>query len=168
MMEDKPKRSLGAPLEVVRQQLMEDEDTIAIAKSFELPLEKYVEMVLEYALDPEKEPEITLLDDEVQQTHGEKLPTQHEVMSWLDQVASGEIELGPPQLSNRDKLEKANNHKGLNKLTGGKPRPIMSAPSPQIANNEISSVLKKELMNRRSQENIHKFTKQNDSSPDKK
>ena len=166
-MSDKPKRSLGAPLEVVRQQLMEDEDTISIAKSFEMPLEAYVEMVLEYALDPDKEPEITLLDDEVQQTHGEKLPTQHEVMKWLEQVASGEIELGPPQLSNRDKLEKSNDLGRLSRVTGASNRSVRSNPAPPVINNEMSSVLKKELMNRRSQENIHKFTKPNETSSDK-
>ena len=166
-MTEKPKRSLGAPLEVVRQQLMEDEDTIAIAKSFELPLEKYVEMVLEYALDPEKEPEIILLDEEVQQTHGENLPSPHEVMNWLEQVASGEIELGPPQMSMKDKVEKGNDREPLSKFTGSNARPMMSNPAPQAPKSQTSSVLKQELMNRRSQENIQKFTKQKDVSPDK-
>ena len=166
-MKDKPKRSLGAPLEVVRQQLMEDEDTIAIAKSFELPLEKYVEMVLQYALDPNKEPEIILLDEEVQQTHGEKLPSQHEVLDWLEKVASGEIELGPPQMSMTDKVEKVNDRSGLSKLTGAKARPGLSYPSSPPPSNAMSSVLKQELMNRRSQENIQKLTKQKDTSPDK-
>ena len=166
-MTEKPKRSLGAPLEVVRQQLMEDEDTIAIAKSFELPIEKYVEMVLQYAQDPDKEPELILLDDEVQQTHGEKLPSQHEVLDWLEKVASGEIELGPPQMSMRDKVEKHNDRSGLSKITGANDRPSLSSPSSPLPNHARSSVLKQELMNRRSQENIQKFTKQKNTSTDK-
>jgi len=167
-MTEKSKRSLGVPLEVARQQLMEDEDTIAIAKSFGLPLEKYVEMVLKYALDPNKEPEIIVLDEEVQQTHGEKLPRQHEVLNWLEKVASGEIELGPPQMSMSDKVEKVNDRSNLSKITGAKSRPALSNPGSQPTDNAMSSVLKQELMNRRSQENVEKFTKQKNISSDKK
>jgi hypothetical protein len=156
-MNDSKKSNLGAPASVIRQQLMDDEDTKTIAAAFKIPLEKYVELVMTYAQDPEKDVELTILDeDEIQQDQVD-IPTQEEVMTWLEQVASGEIEIGPPQVSTKDILEKGSSASPSSKYTGSAPKPAPSSGDPfkrslpSSANEAAGSVLKKQLKQKQNQ-----------------
>jgi hypothetical protein len=103
---DIKKASLGAPVSVVRQQLLDDADTKEIAKAFKMPLEQYVDLVLMYAQNPDKDPILTILDEDEMQGEGADLPTQAQVLDWLNKVESGEIELAPTSLV-KDVLESA-------------------------------------------------------------
>ena len=158
-MSNNNKSNLGAPLSVVRQQLLDDPSTREIAKAFKIPVEKYIEMVLKYAQNPDLEPELTILDEDEIQTHGEVLPTENEVVAWLEQVANGEIDILHPQTSTQDVVEKASPSQAPSKFTGGsvKKKPVKGQPFRQDLSS--ASVLKKQVNQRRAQKNLTKKTK---------
>ena len=159
-MTNNKKSNLGAPIAVIRKQLSEDPDTLEIAKAFKIPVETYIDMVLKYAQNPDLEPELTILDEDEIQTHGETLPTQAEVMKWLEQVESGEIDLTGPQTSTNDVLEKQASGPQASKFTGATEKKVASKGQPfrqSLSSNtggNGNSVLKDQLSKRRSQQKV--------------
>ncbi|MDC0712179.1 hypothetical protein POL68_27175 [Stigmatella sp. ncwal1] len=87
----RPKRGLKRPIEVVRAELLKDADTKRIAKSVGMELEAYVELVLEYAQDKDKEPMIAVVSDEELHAKGFKTPTNEDVAKLLTKAAKGEL-----------------------------------------------------------------------------
>lgn len=59
-----PQKKLTKPIPELRQELLVDKDTLRIAKALKMKIEDYVELVLEYVQNPEKEPELYLATDE--------------------------------------------------------------------------------------------------------
>lgn len=90
-MSEKPSgKSLGMPLEIARKNLREDPNTHEIAKSLGVEVEDYINKVLDYALNPGKEPEVELLDDESIAGLGPDAPSVSDVTAWLEGVAAGQ------------------------------------------------------------------------------
>jgi len=149
------KVNLGGPITVVRKQLLEDADTKAIAKAFKMPLEKYVDLVLMYAQNPEREPQLTVLDEDEMQEEGADLPTQAEVMDWLNKVESGEIVLGGP-VDAQDVLEKTKKSPNSAKFSGltAAPRPSPFVDGGPQASSQAGSILKKQLQSQRAQASL--------------
>jgi hypothetical protein len=87
----RPKRGLKRPIEVVRAELLKDADTKRIAKSVGMELEAYVELVLEYAQDKDKEPQIAVVSDEELHAKGFETPTNEDVAKLLMKAAKGEM-----------------------------------------------------------------------------
>ena len=81
------------PLEIAKQNLRDDPNTLAIAKALGDELEDYIEKVLDYALHPEKTPQLELLDDESVAELGPEAPSVDDVTAWFEAVAEGEVEL---------------------------------------------------------------------------
>jgi len=160
------KSNLGAPIAVIRKQLSEDPEVLQIAEAFKIPLETYIDMVLKYAEDPDLEPELTILDEEEIQTHGETLPTQSDVLKWLEAVENGQVELSGPEASTNDVIEKDGPALQASKFTGveSKKSPRKGQPFKQslssAKNKPGSSVLKEQLSKRRAQQIQQKNTKQ--------
>lgn len=71
------------PREVVKAELLADPHTRTIAESIKMPLEKYVEMVLDYAYNPEKEPVLTIAPDDQLREAGYEPPSGESVGRWL-------------------------------------------------------------------------------------
>lgn len=92
-MADAPRKPLGIPDDVARQRLMESAETREIAKNLGMELAEYVEMVIDFAKNPQKEPVLQLLDDATLESLGEEVPTEGDVVRWLEAVKSGEIDL---------------------------------------------------------------------------
>jgi DNA-directed RNA polymerase specialized sigma subunit len=86
-----PKRGLKRPVEVVRAELLKDPDTKRIAKAVGMPLEEYVELVLQYAQDKDKEPMIKVVSDEELHANGFKTMTNDEAANLLIKAAKGEL-----------------------------------------------------------------------------
>ncbi len=86
-----PKRGLTRPIEVVRAELLKDPDTKRIAKAVGMELEEYVELVLEYAQDKDKEPMIKVVSDEELHAAGFKTMTEDDAAKLLIKVAKGEL-----------------------------------------------------------------------------
>ena len=90
----RPKK-LGVPLDVARKQLMDDPDTQELADIFGVPLEEYVELVLDYAQNPDKEAQVTVLDEGELDEEDVDYPTVGDVLRWFQQVESGEVDVTP-------------------------------------------------------------------------
>jgi hypothetical protein len=86
-------RKLKKPVEELRRDLLADERTQGIARTLGMPLEDYVEKVLDYAQHPEKQPEFNVVSDEQVKANGGA--TVADVKGWLNKVLTGEVALGP-------------------------------------------------------------------------
>ena len=88
---------LVAPIAVLREQMMNCEDTQAIAETLGLELSEYVEMVLEYAMDPSLELELEILDDEAQEALELEggVCTEREMIEWFEKLEAGTLESIP-------------------------------------------------------------------------
>ena len=142
------------PLAIARKNLREDPQTAAIAKELGVDVEEYIEQVLEYAQNPDKEPELELLDDEAAQDLGPEAATMDEVVSWLEAVESGEITLEDRvQVAEADGFSKdAERSEVLRQQAGAEMSrrapgvEEMTAPKKGDATPEAGSVLKAQLM----------------------
>ncbi|WP_426753369.1 hypothetical protein [Myxococcus sp. Y35] len=95
MSEQKPR--LKRPVENVRAELLADPDTQRIAKSLDMELEAYVELVLDYAQNPDKEPTLIVAPDEALRAAGYNPPTTQDVANFFIAAANGELGIGPPK-----------------------------------------------------------------------
>lgn len=97
-------------MEVARQQLLGDENTKRIASSLGIELAEYVEMVLDYAQHPDKEPMVEVLnaEDLAQVEAAGQAPTRAEVMQWFEDVKEGRVEvpIGPQVKTEKDGFAK--------------------------------------------------------------
>lgn len=85
------KRGLSRPVEVVRAELLKDPETKRIADAVGMKLEDYVELVLEYAQDKDKEPMLNVVSDEELKANGFPVHTVEEVGEFLVAGAKGEL-----------------------------------------------------------------------------
>jgi hypothetical protein len=77
----------------LRAELMGDPRTASMAQTLGLTLEAYVEKVLDYALNPAKKPVFNVAPDAEIKAQGGA--TVQDVQQWLEQVKSGEVQIGP-------------------------------------------------------------------------
>jgi hypothetical protein len=89
------KRGLKRPIEVVRAELLKDADTKRIAKAVGMELEAYVELVLQYAQDKDKEPILEVVSDEELRANGFNPPSAEDVAALLIAGAKGELGVNP-------------------------------------------------------------------------
>ncbi|MBI5547744.1 MAG: hypothetical protein HY901_28005 [Deltaproteobacteria bacterium] len=88
-------RKLKRPVEEVRAELLADRATQSIAKRLGLPVEAYVEKVLDYALHPGKQPKLKLLPESVVKARGGN--TIARVKKWFAAVRAGKVDLRDPR-----------------------------------------------------------------------
>ena len=95
------KSRLKRPVAVVRAELLADPDTKRIAKSVQMKLEDYVELVLSYAQDKDKEPVLQVASDEELKRADPDYnpPTVQEVAQFFLDGASGKLDLGGPDFN---------------------------------------------------------------------
>lgn len=158
-MADTPRKALNVPVEVARQRLLENPETQDIAKSLGLELEAYVDMILDFAQHPEKEPELQVLDDESLAGLGAEVPSQAEVLGWFQAVERGEIDLTVQAEVVSDEVElksaEEERKKRLSAAIGA--GPVKAAPkvgdaakAPESKADPAGSVLKQQLLAQRS------------------
>jgi len=87
----KPKK----PIEEIRAELLADPAVQGIASKLGVPLEKYVEKVLDYVQHPEKEPMIRVIPDAEAKAAGE--PSIADIKKWLQDVTDHKIDLRNPR-----------------------------------------------------------------------
>lgn len=85
----KGKRSI----EEIRAELMKDKHTKDIAKTIGMPLEEYVELVLQYVKDPKKQPVFNTLPEDVVKAQGGG--TVKDVKAWFQGVLDGTVKIKP-------------------------------------------------------------------------
>jgi len=160
MSEGQPKKKgLRVTVEVARSQLMEDPETQQLAETFGVTLEEYVEMVLDYAKNPDKEPVLQVATDEEIAESGADAPTVDDVKRWFAQVESGEIELGP-QRADRDGFTTAKEQEKSKQIAGLEAKlaaPKIGEAQRQVVvpkDNPLGSALKDQLMQQRSRAQV--------------
>ncbi|MBZ4419186.1 hypothetical protein [Myxococcus sp. RHSTA-1-4] len=92
----KPKRGLKRPIEVVRAELLKDPETKKIAQAVSMELEDYVELVLKYAQDKDKEAEVAVVSDEELRKNGFTPMSAEEAANILIKGMKGELPGSPP------------------------------------------------------------------------
>lgn len=92
MTQDTPgkKRGLSRPIEVIRAELLKDPDTKRIAKAVGMDLEAYVELVLEYAQDKDKQPVLQVMSDAELRAKGFDPHTPEEAAQVIISAVKGE------------------------------------------------------------------------------
>jgi hypothetical protein len=104
------KSGLKRPVEVVRAELLKDADTKRIAKAVGMELEAYVELVLQYAQDKDKEPELHVVSDEELKRNGFNVVSPEEAGQMLVAIAKGEF--GVDQSFQNSEFEASSGPKG--------------------------------------------------------
>jgi hypothetical protein len=101
MSEGTPKpegKKLKRPVEEVRKELLADPDVKEQARLLQLPVEQYVEKILDYAIHPEKPPQIQIVPDEALKAQDPSIPTVEEIQTHLEKIVSGEISISPAHM----------------------------------------------------------------------
>lgn len=154
------KRSLGMPLEIARQKVLEDPIAQEMAQVLGMTIEAFADQVLEAAQDPESV-QLEVMTDEEAAEFGDQIPSEAEVVQWLEAVAEGEIDLsGPEAAFSRDAVssdfeqEKARRGAGFEAQLAA---PSAEAPQRQVvvaADDPMGSVLKQQLLSERARSNF--------------
>lgn len=100
MSEDKSKaegKKLRRPIDDVRDELLKDADVKEQARLLKIPVEQYVEKILDYASHPEKPPAIMIVPDEALKKEDPSIPTVAEVENHLQKMVKGELSIIPGQ-----------------------------------------------------------------------
>ncbi len=140
----KPKRGLKRPIEVVRAELLKDPETKKIAEAVSMQLEDYVELVLKYAQDKDKEPELAVISDEELRRNGFNPLSAEEAADILIKGMKGELPGSPPDFEaskfTQDKVSTA----GKPALTTpDSPAPAPAGPQDPAARQQLMDQLKK-------------------------
>lgn len=93
--EKKPEKKLRRPVDEVRNELLNDPDVKEQARLLQLPVEQYVDKILDYATHPEKPPAIMIVPDEHLKKEDPSIPTVAEVETHLQRMVNGEIPIVP-------------------------------------------------------------------------
>ncbi|CAM3664865.1 hypothetical protein G4177_17925 [Corallococcus sp. ZKHCc1 1396] len=88
---------LKRPVEVVRAELLADADVKQQAELLKLPVEAYVEKILDYAIHPDKPPQLQIVPDEELKARDPKIATVAEIETHLQKIIDGEIVISPAQ-----------------------------------------------------------------------
>lgn len=87
----KGKGSTKRSIEDIRAELMKDKHTKDIAKTIGMPLAEYVELVLQYVKDPDKQPTFNTLPEPEVKKHGGS--TVEDVKEWFQGVLDGKVKV---------------------------------------------------------------------------
>ena len=159
-MAETPRKALGIQIDAVRQRLLVNAETQEIAKNLGMELAEYVEMILDYAQHPEKEPILQVLDDETVASLGGEVPSTADVKAWLQAVQDGEIDLNVQADVVADAVElksaEEDRKKKLSAAIGGTTTRSGPSVAPPVkpagakADSGAGSVLKQQLLAQRS------------------
>lgn len=151
--EEPPKRGLSRPVAVVRDELMNDPNTHELAKTLGVEVEEYIDLVIEYAQNPEKEPELYVIEEEDALEEGIEIPTYKEVGDWLKAIESGEVEFGPKKLHEQSTFSteheevKLKAAAGIDSVEHTTIKPGKDKGDIVVEDNEMGSILRQQLLN---------------------
>ncbi|WAM23537.1 MULTISPECIES: hypothetical protein [Myxococcus] len=86
-----PVKKLKRPVEEVRAELLADADVKEQARLLKVPVEEYVEKIIDYALNPEKPPQIEIVPDEELKAKDPNVPTIEELQGHLQDIVDGRV-----------------------------------------------------------------------------
>ncbi len=88
-------KKLRRPVEAVRAELLADPDVREQAHILKLPVEQYVEKILDYALHPQKPAQLKIIPDEELKARDPNIPTVADLQDHLQKIVDGEIVISP-------------------------------------------------------------------------
>ncbi|QAT87299.1 hypothetical protein EJ065_5767 [Corallococcus coralloides] len=88
---------LKRPVEVVRAELLADADVKQQAEMLKIPVAQYVEKILDYAIHPDKPPQLEIIPDEELKARDPKIATVEEIGTHLQKIIDGEVVISPAQ-----------------------------------------------------------------------
>jgi hypothetical protein len=97
------KKKKPVDLEKLKRELMQNTETIGIAKELGIPLEDYVAQVMHFIVNPDAEPQMLLVEDQDLKANGFEVPDPKEILKF----AEGQVKV----------LEEAGEITGYNKTT---------------------------------------------------
>lgn len=136
----KPKRGLKRPVEVVRAELLKDPETKRIAQAVSMKLEDYVELVLKYAQDKDKQPELAVVPDAELRKNGFNPLSTEEAAEILIKGMKGELPGSPPDFDS-SKFTQSKDAAGKPNL--GAPQAQASGPQDPAAQKALMDQLKR-------------------------
>ncbi len=92
-----PAKKLRRPVEEVRAELLADADVKEQARLLKVPLADYVEKIIDYALNPDKPPQIQIVPDEELKAKDPNTPTIAEIEEHLQGIVDGRIVISRAQ-----------------------------------------------------------------------
>ncbi|MFP2931147.1 hypothetical protein ACLESO_39325 [Pyxidicoccus sp. 3LG] len=90
-------KKLKRPVEEVRAELLADKDVKEQARLMKIDVEAYVEKILDYALHPEKPPQLTITPDAELKAQDPSVPTVKEIENHLQKIKNGEVMINRAQ-----------------------------------------------------------------------
>ncbi|RKH04246.1 hypothetical protein D7V97_25615 [Corallococcus sp. CA053C] len=124
---------LKRPVEVVRAELLADADVKQQAEMLKLPIEQYVEKILDYAIHPDKPPQLVITPDEELKARDPKIATVEEIQTHLQKIIDGEIVISPAQQRDGFSSDKSHEQR-YSAALGASPKPGQPvAPKPGAA-----------------------------------
>ncbi|WP_395854112.1 hypothetical protein [Cystobacter fuscus] len=143
MPEEKSKpegKKLRRPIDDVRDELLKDPDVKEQARLLQIPVEQYVEKILDYASHPEKPPAIMIVPDEALKKEDPSIPTVAEVETHLQRMVNGDIPIIPGQAT--DGFNKGPTPAQYQRTLGGEDSvPYKVPPKSDAASKELSQEL---------------------------
>ena len=139
---------LGRSAAVIEADLMKDPETAAIASELGLSVEEYVTMVMDYAKNPDKDPQMEVIPDEIimQMDPDERPATMAEVQAWMRKVDSGEIDLSPHEFKTGFGAGETKEQKEAMSMSGGKRQlNVPDGPSKEEPKDEAARALRDQL-----------------------
>lgn len=111
------KKKKAFDLEKMKRELMENQETIGIAKELNIPLEAYVAQVLHFLANPNAEPEVLLVEDDDLRANGFEVPDAKEMLKFAEDQVKVLEEAG--EVSAYKKTEKKKVDLGTRRSTKG-------------------------------------------------
>lgn len=155
------KRSLGMPVEIARQKVLEDPIAQEMAQVLGMTIEAFADQVLQAAQDPDSV-QLQVMTPEEEAEFGDQIPSEAEVIQWLEAVAEGEIDVsgGPAVKFDKDAVSQDFEQEKARKGAGFEAQlaaPSAEAPQGQVvvaADDPMGSVLKQQLLSERARSNF--------------
>ncbi len=125
-------RAPSRPIEEIRAEIMKDPDVREQARIMDIPLEKYVDKIIDYARNPQKQAQVVITPDAVLKKEDPTIPTTEEIKTQLEKIASGEIAISPAHKKDGfEKKERTRDQGRYEEATGtGKARKEASETAP--------------------------------------
>ena len=118
---------------IAKRKVIEDPNTRKIAENLGLPFDEYVALVMKFVENPNMEPILTVVPDDVLRSQGFKPPTRKEVTDKVTEYVENRL------ITEKSKFADPNSQR--ERVDGAIPVP----PPAQAAKEEIRKDLKEEL-----------------------
>jgi hypothetical protein len=118
---------------VAKRKVIEDPNTKRIAESLGMPFDDYVALVMKYVENPNMEPVLTVVPDDVLRSQGFNPPTRPEIAAKVKEYVENRM------ITERSKFADPNSQR--ERVDGAIPVP----PPAQAAKEEVRNDLKEEL-----------------------